>query len=122
MDWPHAALDLIGLSPGQILIVTGAAGAVGGYAIQLALADGLHVIGISSASDEVLVRSLAPTGSGLRCRNGPYAPTTELPLTNHRKAGGRLSTTHTRGVPSYALPSGLGCLNTVGNFSRRALL
>ena len=52
------ALDLMGLSRGQRLLVTGAAGAVGGYAIQLGVADGLHVIGLSAASDEELVREL----------------------------------------------------------------
>jgi len=50
------ALDMMGLSPGQSLLVTGAAGAVGGYAVQLGVADGLHVIGSSSAGDEGLVR------------------------------------------------------------------
>jgi NADPH2:quinone reductase len=52
------ALDLMGLSAGQVLAVTGAAGAVGGYAIQLAVADGLRVIAISSAGDEELVHQL----------------------------------------------------------------
>jgi NADPH2:quinone reductase len=52
------ALDMMGLSSGQMLLVTGAAGAVGGYAIQLAVADGLGVIGVASASDETLVRGL----------------------------------------------------------------
>ena len=52
------ALDMMGLAAGQVLAVTGAAGAVGGYAIQLGVADGLRVIAISSASDEPLVRGL----------------------------------------------------------------
>jgi NADPH:quinone reductase len=52
------ALDMMGLSAGQTLAVTGAAGAVGGYAIQLGVAEGLRVIAISSPGDESLVRSL----------------------------------------------------------------
>ena len=52
------ALDALGLRAGQTLAVTGAAGAVGGYAIQLAKADGLRVIADASASDHALVRSL----------------------------------------------------------------
>lgn len=52
------ALDMMGLSAGQVLAVTGAAGAVGGYAIQLGRADGLRVIAISSSQDEALVREL----------------------------------------------------------------
>ncbi|WP_435221682.1 NADP-dependent oxidoreductase [Streptomyces sp. Tue6028] len=52
------ALDLLGLEPGQSLLVTGAAGAVGGYAVQLAAHRGLTVTGVARAADEDLVRSL----------------------------------------------------------------
>ncbi|MBV9579537.1 MAG: NADP-dependent oxidoreductase [Chloroflexi bacterium] len=52
------ALDLLGLSRGQTLLVTGAAGAVGGYGVQLGAAEGLRVIGVSAAGDEALVRGL----------------------------------------------------------------
>ncbi len=52
------ALDTLGLRPGQALAVTGAAGAVGGYAVQLGKAGGLHVIADASAADEQLVRDL----------------------------------------------------------------
>jgi len=52
------ALDMMRLSPGQTLLVTGAAGAVGGYGVQLGVAEGLRVIGVSAAADEALVRGL----------------------------------------------------------------
>jgi NADPH2:quinone reductase len=52
------ALDLLGLRPGEVLGVTGAAGAVGGYVIQLAKSEGLRVVADASASDDVLVASL----------------------------------------------------------------
>jgi NADPH2:quinone reductase len=52
------ALDALALTTGQTLAVTGAAGAVGGYVIQLAKADGLKVIADASRSDQTLVRSL----------------------------------------------------------------
>jgi NADPH:quinone reductase len=52
------ALDLLALEPGQTLAVTGAAGAFGGYAIQLGKADGLRVIADASPADEALVRDL----------------------------------------------------------------
>jgi NADPH2:quinone reductase len=52
------ALDLMGLSAGQVLAVTGAAGAFGGYVIQLAKADGLTVVADASEADEELVRGL----------------------------------------------------------------
>ena len=52
------ALDLIALEPGARVAVTGAAGAFGGYAVQLAKADGLRVIADASESDERLVRDL----------------------------------------------------------------
>jgi NADPH:quinone reductase-like Zn-dependent oxidoreductase len=52
------AFDMMQLSPGQTLLVTGAAGAVGGYGVQLGAAEGLRVIGVASAADEALVRGL----------------------------------------------------------------
>jgi NADPH:quinone reductase-like Zn-dependent oxidoreductase len=51
-------LDLLALQPGQTLAVTGAAGAYGGYVVQLAKADGLRVIADASETDEQLVRDL----------------------------------------------------------------
>jgi NADPH:quinone reductase-like Zn-dependent oxidoreductase len=52
------ALDLMALQPGQVLAVTGAAGAFGGYVVQLAKDDGLTVVADASESDEALVREL----------------------------------------------------------------
>jgi NADPH2:quinone reductase len=48
------ALDLV--ETGGTLLVTGAAGAVGGYAVALAHARGLPVVAIASDADEALVR------------------------------------------------------------------
>jgi NADPH:quinone reductase-like Zn-dependent oxidoreductase len=52
------SLDLMGLRPGQVLAVTGAAGAYGGYVVQLAKDDGLTVVADASEADEQLVRDL----------------------------------------------------------------
>jgi NADPH:quinone reductase len=52
------ALDLLGLEPGQVLAVSGAAGAVGGYAVQLGKAGGLRVIADAAPADEQLVKDL----------------------------------------------------------------
>jgi NADPH2:quinone reductase len=52
------ALDLMALSPGQVLAVTGAAGSFGGYVVELAKADGLIVVADASEADEQLVRDL----------------------------------------------------------------
>jgi NADPH:quinone reductase-like Zn-dependent oxidoreductase len=52
------ALDELALQPGQTLAVTGAAGAVGGYAIQLGRAEGLHVVADAATDDERIVRAL----------------------------------------------------------------
>jgi NADPH2:quinone reductase len=52
------SLDQLALRPGQTLAVTGAAGAYGGYAVQLAKQDGLTVIADASESDEALVGTL----------------------------------------------------------------
>jgi NADPH:quinone reductase-like Zn-dependent oxidoreductase len=54
----HLALDALHLDAGQTLAVTGAAGAVGGCAIQLAKARGLTVIADAAADDDDLVRTL----------------------------------------------------------------
>jgi len=61
------SLDLLGLSPGQVIAVTGAAGAYGGYVIQLAKAEGLTVIADASEKDERLVASL---GADIVVRRG----------------------------------------------------
>lgn len=50
------ALDLLALRAGQTLLVTGAAGAVGGFAVELAAARGLRVVAVAGEDDEALVR------------------------------------------------------------------
>jgi len=52
------ALDKMQLAAGQVLAVTGAAGAFGGYVIQLAKVAGLTVVADASEADEALVREL----------------------------------------------------------------
>ena len=52
------ALDLLALREGQWLLVTGAAGALGGFALELAALRGLRTVGIASPGDESLVREL----------------------------------------------------------------
>jgi NADPH:quinone reductase-like Zn-dependent oxidoreductase len=51
------SLDQLGLYPGQTIAVTGAAGAYGGYVIQIAKHEGLKVIADASSADEPLVSS-----------------------------------------------------------------
>ena len=50
------SLDLIDLAPDQTLLVTGAAGAVGGYLVELGAARGLHVVALAADADEATVR------------------------------------------------------------------
>ncbi|MET8646422.1 NADP-dependent oxidoreductase [Streptomyces sp. NPDC004675] len=52
------ALDLLELESGQSLLVTGAAGAVGGYAVQLAACRGIAVTALAREGDEEFVRSV----------------------------------------------------------------
>ena len=52
------SLDLLDLSAGQVVAVTGSAGAYGGYVIQLAKADGLTVIADASHADRDLIKTL----------------------------------------------------------------
>ncbi|WP_035752984.1 NADP-dependent oxidoreductase [Parafrankia discariae] len=51
------ALDLLAVPPGGTVAVTGAAGTLGGYVVQLAKVDGLRVIADAAESDEDLVAS-----------------------------------------------------------------
>jgi NADPH:quinone reductase-like Zn-dependent oxidoreductase len=53
----RTALDMLALPAGATLAVTGSAGAVGQYAIQLGVHDGLTVIGDANPADEELIRS-----------------------------------------------------------------
>ncbi|GAQ67496.1 NADP-dependent oxidoreductase [Streptomyces scabiei] len=65
------ALDTLGLEPGQTVAITGAAGAVGGYAVQLAKADGLRVVADASEQDETLIKEL---GADAVLRRGAEYP------------------------------------------------
>ncbi|MER7467130.1 NADP-dependent oxidoreductase [Streptomyces sp. NPDC097981] len=55
------AVGLLGLALGSSVLVTGAAGVVGGLAVQLAVRAGLVVTALAGESDEELVRSLGAT-------------------------------------------------------------
>jgi NADPH:quinone reductase len=66
------ALDKLGLRPGQTIAVTGAAGAVGGYVMELAAGEGLRVIGDASPADTELVKRL---GADIVVPRGPDVAT-----------------------------------------------
>ena len=55
------ALDALGLGEGESLAVTGAAGAVGGYAAELARRRGIRVVGIGAKRDEEFIAGLGAT-------------------------------------------------------------
>jgi NADPH:quinone reductase-like Zn-dependent oxidoreductase len=50
------ALDLLEVDAGRRLVVIGAAGAVGGYAVQMARARGAHVIAVGRTGDDEMRR------------------------------------------------------------------
>jgi len=52
------ALDLLALPTGSTVLVTGAAGQVGGFVLALARAAGLHATGFAGAGDRAFVESL----------------------------------------------------------------
>ena len=64
-------LDMLAVSSGSTLLVTGASGAVGGFATQLAARDGVRVLALASTDDEAWVSSLGadvvlPRGTDLQ--------------------------------------------------------
>ncbi|MEV5982196.1 NADP-dependent oxidoreductase [Streptomyces sp. NPDC052114] len=73
------ALDALAVPPGETVAVTGAAGAVGGYAVQLAKADGLTVIADAAPHDIDRVRAfgadhVVERGSDVAARIRAVAP------------------------------------------------
>jgi NADPH:quinone reductase-like Zn-dependent oxidoreductase len=56
----HQALELIDAPAGATLLITGASGAVGSFATQLAVQRGLRVLAVASDADEDWVASLGP--------------------------------------------------------------
>lgn len=82
------ALDALDLPAGETLLVTGAAGAVGGYAVQLAAARGLRVVAAARPGDDERARAASsppwsraaprtPCAASASCRSGsaPTPPT-----------------------------------------------
>ena len=65
------ALDTLGLPPAQTVAITGAAGAVGRYAVQQAKADGVRVVADASEQDEALIKEL---GADVVLRRGATHP------------------------------------------------
>lgn len=55
------ALDLLALPAGATVLVTGAAGQVGGFVLALARAAGLHATGLAGEGDRAFVESLGAT-------------------------------------------------------------
>jgi NADPH:quinone reductase-like Zn-dependent oxidoreductase len=57
----QAVTDIARVQSGQRVLVTGASGGVGSYAVQIAVAAGAEVTGVCSAAKAELVRSLGAT-------------------------------------------------------------
>ncbi|MCL2553765.1 MAG: NADP-dependent oxidoreductase [Actinomycetia bacterium] len=74
----YRALELLDLKPGETLLVHAAAGAVGGVAVQVAVARGLTVIGTASEANHDHLRALGAIpvtyGDGLVDRVRAVAP------------------------------------------------
>ncbi len=71
-------LDLLGVTAGETLLIHAAAGGVGVFAVQLAVARGMRVIGTASESNHELLRSIGAIpvtyGDGLADRVRAAAP------------------------------------------------
>lgn len=71
-------LDMLDLRPGASLLVGGAAGAVGRFAVQLAARRGATVVAVARAGDEALLKGLGATA--VVDREGDVARATEQAL------------------------------------------
>jgi NADPH:quinone reductase len=70
------AVDEAALVPGEVLVIVGAAGSVGGFALELAVARRIRVIAVAAESDretilslgasDVVAREHGPIGAGVR--------------------------------------------------------
>lgn len=74
----HRVLGLLGIGPGQTVLVDGGSGGVGVFAVQLAAARGASVIATASEHNHAFLRSLGATpvtyGDGLADRVRAVAP------------------------------------------------
>lgn len=115
------ALDLLDLKPGQVLAVTGAGGAVGGYAVELALLRGLDVVGIGSPADEAFV-----TGLGARFlarADRPHDGTPPASVAPAEARPGTSPSSGTTGGPTAAIrPIAAGGLDAVDGLLDTAVL
>ena len=77
-------LKQLGVARGETLLVLGAAGSVGMIATQLAVSQGVHVVGAASAPDHDLVRDLGGIpisyGAGLADRVRQLSPSVDAVL------------------------------------------
>jgi NADPH:quinone reductase-like Zn-dependent oxidoreductase len=72
------SVELLGLSAGQSVFITGAAGAVGGYAVQLAKRRGLTVIASDRVDDEEFVTTVLGADAFVPSSDDPTAAVRQL--------------------------------------------
>jgi NADPH:quinone reductase len=98
----HIALDVMALPRGSTLLVTGASGGVGGFAVQLAARHGLRVVAVANDGDEDWVGGLGaeevlPRSAGLSAAGPVPAVLDAAPVGSGAAAplidGGILATT-----------------------------
>ncbi|MFY7627546.1 alcohol dehydrogenase catalytic domain-containing protein [Streptomyces sp. NY05-11A] len=73
------ALDLLGAADGATVAITGAAGAVGGYLVELAVARGLRAVAVAGPQDEELVRKFGADIFVARSKDPTAAIRTAVP-------------------------------------------
>nr|WP_308218692.1 hypothetical protein [Mycobacterium colombiense] len=71
----YAMLEALAVPAGGTVAVTGAAGALGGYAVQLAKSQGLQVVADAAETDEQLVKEL---GADIVVRRGDKVATASV--------------------------------------------
>lgn len=121
-------LDLLGVKPGETILIHGAAGAVGSVAVQLAVAAGVTVIGTASAANHDYLQSIGAVpveyGDGLVDRVRAAAPDGVDAVFDAAGKGGLRESTELRGgtdrivtIADYAAAGELGVQTSGGGGS-----
>jgi NADPH:quinone reductase-like Zn-dependent oxidoreductase len=103
------AVHAVQLKEGETVVISGAAGGVGSFAVQLARRAGATVIGLASESNHEWLKNhgvvRSPTVTALRTESGPPRPAAWTPSSRRMAAGTSNWPSPSASRPSASTPS-----------------